>query len=55
MRSYVLIWYSDNAASTREIPLPAASWERAESEAAYWVAMNHPEMYGRVRFKPLEA
>ena len=55
VRSYVLIWYSDNSASTREVPLPATSWERAESEAAYWVATNHPEMYGRVRFKQLAA
>jgi hypothetical protein len=54
VRSYALIWHSDSAAAPREIPLPAATWERAESEAAYWVAMNHPEMYGRVSFKPLD-
>jgi hypothetical protein len=51
MRSYLLVWPSDSGASTREIPLPATGWERAEAEAAYWVAMNRPEMYGRIRFK----
>jgi hypothetical protein len=51
MRSYILIWPLDNGAPAQEVPLPAVTWERAESEAAYWVAMNHPEMYGRVRFE----
>jgi hypothetical protein len=53
MRSYILLWPSSSGAATREIPLPAATWERAESEAAYWVATNHPEMYGRIRFEQL--
>jgi hypothetical protein len=51
VRSYVLVWSSGNGAYEREIPLTAATWERAESEAAYWVAMNHPEMYGQVSFE----
>ncbi|MDR1709771.1 MAG: hypothetical protein LBS70_08640 [Candidatus Accumulibacter sp.] len=52
VRSYTLIWpSSDVGAPAREITLPAATWERAESEAAYWVATNHPEMYGRIRFE----
>jgi hypothetical protein len=51
VRSYALVWSSGDGASEREIPLMAATWERAESEAAYWVAMNHPEMYGQVRFE----
>ncbi|MDR0578444.1 MAG: hypothetical protein LBI87_13170 [Candidatus Accumulibacter sp.] len=52
VRSYTLIWpSSDIGAPAREVPLPATTWERAESEAAYWVATNHPEMYGRVRFE----
>jgi hypothetical protein len=50
VRSYVLVWSSGDGAPEREIPLTAATWERAESEAAYWVATNHPEMYGQVRF-----
>jgi hypothetical protein len=56
VRSYHLVWPSAGGGA-REIPLPATSWERAESEAAYWVATNHPEMYGRVRFEqePREA
>lgn len=52
VHSYILLWPAGGSASLREIPLPAATWERAELEAAYWVAMNHPEMYGRVRFEP---
>jgi hypothetical protein len=51
VRSYVLVWSSGDGAPEREIPLMAATWERAESEAAYWVAMNHPEMYGQVCFE----
>jgi hypothetical protein len=51
VRSYVLVWSSGDGAPEREIPLMAATWERAESEAAYWVATNHPEMYGQVRFE----
>jgi hypothetical protein len=54
VRSYVLVWSSSDGASEREIPLMAATWERAESEAAYWVAMNHPEMYGQVRFERMQ-
>jgi hypothetical protein len=51
VRSYVLVWSSGDGAPDREIPLTAATWERAESEAAYWIATNHPEMYGQVRFE----
>jgi hypothetical protein len=51
LRSYILIWPLDNGATAQEVPLPAVTWERAESEAAYWVAINHPEMYGQVRFE----
>jgi hypothetical protein len=50
VKSYILIWPSE-IGPTREIPLPATTWERAESEAAYWVAKNRPEMYGRIRFE----
>ncbi|MDR0440416.1 MAG: hypothetical protein LBI59_05445 [Candidatus Accumulibacter sp.] len=51
MRSYFLVWPSARDASFREIPLPATSRERAETEAAFWVATNHPEMYGQIRFE----
>ncbi|MDR2788547.1 MAG: hypothetical protein LBD06_09370 [Candidatus Accumulibacter sp.] len=50
VRSYLLVWPSASGVA-REVPLPATTWERAESEAAYWVATNHPEMYGRIRFR----
>ena len=39
---------------TRAIPLRAATWERAEAEAAHWIASQHPEMYGQVRFERVE-
>jgi hypothetical protein len=55
VRSYALIWYSDSSVSAREVPLPATTWERAESEAAYWVATHYPEMYGQIRFEQLAA
>ena len=51
VKSYILIWTLERGGATKEIPIPANTWEHAESEAAYWVAKNHPEMYGRVRFK----
>jgi hypothetical protein len=50
--SHLLVWPSTGGTAAREIPLPATTWERAESEAAYWVATHHPEMYGRIRFRP---
>ena len=53
VRSYLLVWPSGDGAPALEIPLPAATWERAESEAAYWVATNHPEMYGQIRFEQI--
>mgnify|MGYP003589789404 FL=1 len=51
MGGYTLIWPSESGVATQEIPLRAATWERAESEAAYWIASNHPAMYGQVRFE----
>ena len=52
--SFTLQWPKSNGA-LQEVPLRAATWERAESEAAYWIAMNSPEMYGQVRFERIEA
>ena len=49
IRTYLMDWPKTDG-GTQEIPLRAASWERAESEAAYWIAMNCPEMYGQVSF-----
>ncbi len=54
MRSYFLEWTKSDG-SAQEVPLRAATWERAESEAAYWIAMNCPEMYGQVNFVRVEA
>ena len=49
LQSFALQW-PDVAGNVQEIPLRAATWERAESEAAYWVATKCPEMYGQVSF-----
>lgn len=48
-QGYTLEWRSDDG-RTQIVPLRAATWERAESEAEHWLAKTHPEMYGRVRF-----
>jgi len=52
-RSFVLHW--DLADGGEQIvPLRAATWERAEFEADYWIAARHPEMYGQIRFEHRE-
>lgn len=52
-RSYTLEWPQDNN-QQQSIPLRAVTWERAESEAHYWIANTHPEMYGQVNFERVE-
>ena len=54
VRSYTLLW-SNHDGTIQEIPLRALSWERAESDAAYWIATNCPEMYGQVSFELIES
>jgi hypothetical protein len=49
-RSYLLEWLKDDG-QLQAVPLRAATWERAESEAAHWIASTHPEMYGQVSFE----
>jgi hypothetical protein len=49
-RSYTLDWPQDDG-PVQAVPLRAATWERAESEAAHWIASHHPQMYGQVRFE----
>ena len=51
--SYALEWPQENN-RVQSIPLRAATWERAESEASHWVATAHPEMYGQVSFERFE-
>lgn len=53
MHSYTLEWIDEDGAG-RLVPLRAATWERAESEAEHWLAMVHPERYGQVRFERCE-
>jgi hypothetical protein len=52
-RSYTMEWLQEDG-SLRPIPLRAANWERAESDAEHWVATNHPEMYGQISFSRSE-
>ena len=52
-RSYTLEWPQDDG-KMQSIPLRAATWERAESEADYWIASTHPEMYGQMSFDRVE-
>ncbi|HPT49816.1 MAG TPA: hypothetical protein PLS67_00740 [Accumulibacter sp.] len=49
LHSYTLEW--SVGGEPQFIPLRAATWTRAESEAGYWLAITHPEMYGKVRFE----
>ena len=51
--SYALEWPQEEG-RLQSIPLRAATWERAESEANHWIANTHPEMYGQVRFERFE-
>lgn len=54
-RTYFLEWPDPAKPAPRRISLRAMNWERAEAEAQYWVATNHPEMYGRIRFEEVAA
>ena len=54
VRSFTLLWPKGDG-NTQDVPLRAATWERAESEADYWIATNSPEMYGQVRFERIES
>ena len=49
-RSYLLEW-SPEGGGLQTVALRAATWERAESEAAHWIATHHPAMYGQVSFE----
>lgn len=51
--SYTLEW--PEADDRKQfVPLRAATWARAESEAEHWLATTHPEVYGQVRFEVCE-
>jgi len=52
-RSYLLEWPQDDG-RLQSVALRAATWERAESEAAHWIATHHPAMYGQVCFERAE-
>lgn len=49
--SYTLEWWARESGGTQDIPLRAATWERAESEAQHWIATRFPAMYGQVSFE----
>ena len=47
--AYLLEWPRDGGG--QRVPLRAGDWERAENEAQRWVALNHPNLYGQIRFE----
>lgn len=49
-QTYTLEWTHQDG-RLQNIALRAATWERAEAEAGYWIATKHPEMYGQVSFE----
>ena len=49
LTTFILEWPLDDG-RVRQIPLRAATPERAETEASHWIARQHPERYGRVAF-----
>lgn len=49
MTTFLLEWPMDSG-RLRQIPLRAATPERAETEASHWIARQHPDRYGRVAF-----
>jgi hypothetical protein len=50
MRAFALVWPADDG-RIREVSLRAATPERAEVEAGYWIARQHPDRYGQIRFR----
>ena len=52
--SYTLEWPLQDG-RMQLVALRAATWERAESEAQGWLATNHPELYGQIRFERADA
>ena len=52
-RSYTLEWPQQDE-RVQAVALRAVTWERAESEAAQWIAAKYPEMYGQVSFERVE-
>ena len=49
-RSFTLEWpRADN--ENESVNLRAGTWERAEAAAQQWIALNHSELYGQVRFE----
>lgn len=49
MTTYILEWPLEDG-RLRQVPLRAATPERAEIEASHWIARQHPACYGRVAF-----
>ena len=52
-RSFTLEWPGEDGRIHSE-SLRAATWDRAESEADFWIATKFPEMYGQVSFERVE-
>lgn len=52
--AWLLEWPQESG-EIRQVPLRAASRERAEDEAQRWVALRHPDLYGQIRYEHCEA
>jgi hypothetical protein len=50
IRCFTLAWPRADG-EVESIDLGASTWDRAEAEATYWIALHHPEMYGNVSFE----
>jgi hypothetical protein len=49
-RSFALEWPRADG-EIESVDLRAGTWERAEAAAQQWIALNHSELYGQVRFE----
>ena len=49
-RSFTLEWPRTDG-EIESVNLRANTWERAEAAAQQWIALNHSELYGQVRFE----
>lgn len=53
-RSFTLEWPRADG-ENESVNLRAGTWERAEAAAQQWIALNHSELYGQVRFEQDES
>jgi hypothetical protein len=52
--AWLLEWPQESGGLV-QVPLRAANWDGAESEAQRWVALRHADLYGQIRYERSEA